>query len=633
MSFISLDRRIGDHTGWPAREWGVEATGLLFDGYPAEPPFVPPDNPFQYIGFDDNNVTGYTCCRIDMAALVYGGHSGGAVFHFTNSEFTIQGVNSTSNRHGFAEATRFTAQNNADLVNTIASDQSIRPPVDKAQVIEYVFNDASKGLADTSVAVGSSFNFTLNAFNGGYIPSGAVGASVYLTKFPFEKDFARGTFIGLVTLGELDAFQFTVQNGSVTVPPFIQPGLYYVGWILNADQIQYDTDVKSAIITKALLRVVGLDAVLTNPNAVVGGSTSTGTVQLSGAAPPAGVEISLSSSSSAVQIPSLVNVPGGATSATFTINTSAVATNTVSTITATSGGLIRNTSILVKPASLAAVSLAPSNVTGSKTSTATVALNGPVPASGVTIALASSNANAHVPSSVHLNAGAKSATFAITTSVVASTTTATIKATYLGVSKAATLTIQPAALTSLSVAPNSLVGGKSSTGTAALTGPAQVGGITIALTSSSASAHVPTTVHINAGASSVTFTITTTAVSSVTTASIKAAYAGLSKTANLTVDPSIKPNALTLSPTRVLGGEKSTATVKINVPAPSGGVNIPLASSDVHAKIPATVHINAGSSSATFTVTTSTVAATTTSTIKATFSGVAKSTTLTISAQ
>jgi hypothetical protein len=190
MSFISLDRRVGDRTGWMPREWGVEATGLLFDGYPVEAPFVAPDNPFQYVGFDDGNVVSYTCCRIQMDAFTYGGHSGGGVFHFTNGAFTIQGVNSTSNRAGSATATRFTAQNNADLLNAIANGEAVRPPVDRAEVIEYVFNDASKGLVDTSVAAGNSFTFTLNAFNAGYIPSRATGGSVYLTKFPFEHDFA-----------------------------------------------------------------------------------------------------------------------------------------------------------------------------------------------------------------------------------------------------------------------------------------------------------------------------------------------------------------------------------------------------------------------------------------------------------
>lgn len=545
MSFISLDRRVGDHTGWMPREWGVEATGLLFDGYPKEAPYVAPDNPFQYIGFDDGNVVGYTCCRIQMDALVYGGHSGGGVFHFTNGAFTIQGVNSTSDRVGSATATRFTAQNNADLLNTIANDQSVRPPEDRAEVIEYVFNDASKGLVDTSVGVGNSFTFTLNAFNAGYIPSRATGASVYLTKFPFEHDFASGTFVGLVSLGNLDPLQFTVQNGTITVPPFIQPGLYYVGWILNADNLQYDSDDRAAIITKGLLRVVGLSAVLANPNAVVGGSTSTGTVQLTSAAPPSGMTIALSSNNPVVQIPSSVSVSGGASSATFTIRTSGVTKNAVATMTASSGGVTVDTSIQVKPLSqaLKAVSLAPASVVGGKPSTATVTFISPAPAGGMNVTLASSNPNAQVPASVQVNAGATSATFAITTSAVGATTAASIHATLAGGSKAATLTIRPAALTSLHLAPSTLTGGKSSVGTVTLNGPAQSGGVNIPLSSSKASAHLPATVHVNTGATSATFTITTSAVNSVTAASIQATRLGVSKAAALNINPPVAGKA------------------------------------------------------------------------------------------
>ncbi len=634
MSFISVDRRIGDHTGWPAREWGVVATGLLFDGYPAEPPYVPPDNPFQYIGFDDNNVTGYTCCRISMDAFVYGGHSGGGVFHFTNSQFTLQGVNSTSNRHGLAEATRFTAQTNADLVNTIATDQSVRPPADRAQLIEYVFNDNSKGLIDTSVAIGSSFRFTLNGFNAGYIPSGTVGASIYLTKFPFDHGLTEGTFVGLVTLGNLDAFQFTVQNGSVTVPSFIQPGLYYVGWVLNGDNFQYDTDDHSAIITKSLLTVVGLNAVLTNPNTVVGGSTSTGTVQLTSAAPSAGMDIVLSSSDRAVQIPNLVHVPAGAASATFTLKTAAVAKDTVSIIAGNISGvpnIIRSTSIDVKPASLKAVTLAPSSVVGSKTSTATAALNGPAQAGGITISLSSSSVSAQVPASVHVNAGAISATFSIATSVVSSLTTASIKATQSGVSKTATLTIHPVTEpTAVTLSPSTLTGGSNSTAKVQIGGPAPRGGVDMSLSSSDVHAKVPATVHINAGSFSTTVTVTTSSGAATVTATIKATQSGVSKTATLTIKPTPQPTAVTLSPSTLLGGSNSTATVKINGPAPTGGADISLSSSNVHAKVPATVHINAGSSSTTVTVTTSAGAATVTAVIKAACSGVAKSATLTI---
>jgi len=105
---------------------------------------------------------------------------------------------------------------------------------------------------------------------------------------------------------------------------------------------------------------------------------------------------------------------------------------------------------------------------------------------------------------------------------------------------------------------------------------------------------------------------------------------GVSKTATLTINPPAKSTAVAPSPSKLLEGSNSTATVKINGPAPNGGVDVPLSSSNTHARVPATVHIKAGSSSPAVTVTTPPVSATTTATIKAIFSGVAKSGTLTI---
>src|SRR5262249_37170139 len=154
FSFITLDRRLGDHVGWMGREWGVNASALNFDGYPAETPYVPANNPYQYPGFDPNNVIGYTCCRIQMDAYTYGGHSGGPDWRFDGQNRYVEGVNSTSNRVGYAEATLLTSQIETDLENTIANDQKNRPPVDRAQTIEWVFDTTSKGLGQTSTEIG-----------------------------------------------------------------------------------------------------------------------------------------------------------------------------------------------------------------------------------------------------------------------------------------------------------------------------------------------------------------------------------------------------------------------------------------------------------------------------------------------
>jgi hypothetical protein len=71
------------------------------------------------------------------------------------------------------------------------------------------------------------------------------------------------------------------------------------------------------------------------PTSVTGGTNATGKVFLSAPAPAGGISVTLSTSNaSAAQAPGIVNVPGGQTSASFSITTFAVSANTTATITA-----------------------------------------------------------------------------------------------------------------------------------------------------------------------------------------------------------------------------------------------------------------------------------------------------------
>src|SRR5207302_4356270 len=65
-----------------------------------------------------------------------------------------------------------------------------------------------------------------------------------------------------------------------------------------------------------------------NPTSVNGGSSSTGTVTLSGAAPSGGAVVNLSSSAPAATVPSSVTLIAGYTSETFTVNTTTVTAST-----------------------------------------------------------------------------------------------------------------------------------------------------------------------------------------------------------------------------------------------------------------------------------------------------------------
>ena len=95
--------------------------------------------------------------------------------------------------------------------------------------------------------------------------------------------------------------------------------------------------------------------------------------------------------------------------------------------------------------------------------------------------------------------------------------------------------------------------------------------------------------------------------------------------------PAVALSSLALNPASVTGGNSSSGTVTLSGPAPAGGAQIALTSSNTTAaRTPASVTVAAGATSATFAVSTSVVSASTSVTITGTRGGVAKTATLTV---
>jgi hypothetical protein len=188
----------------------------------------------------------------------------------------------------------------------------------------------------------------------------------------------------------------------------------------------------------------------------------------------------------------------------------------------------------------------------------------------------------------------------------------------------------PPALSAIAANPSSIVGGASSTGTVTLSAGAPSGGAVVSLSSSTAAAVVPPSVTIAQGSASATFDIATSTVSSQTVGTLTASYDGISKAATFTVNPPPPPPAvalssLTLSPTSVVGGSTATGTVQLTIGAPAGGTTVTLSSSNTNvATLPASVTVAAGTTSASFTVTTKTLKRNTNVTIGSSYAGVTK---------
>jgi hypothetical protein len=388
-----------------------------------------------------------------------------------------------------------------------------------------------------------------------------------------------------------------------------------------------------------------LQSVAVSPTSVAGGSTATGTVFLSQPAPAGGITVTLATSSSVATAPGIVNVPGGQTSANFTITTSPVASSTPVTVTAFYD-TTRSTTLTVTSGS-------PPSTPG--TPTLISPANDAIPAQPVTLDW-SDAANAASYEIQVDDSSAFSAPLVRNLTSTASQTTVTGLATVrhwwrvrarnsAGVAGnwSATRRFTPQAapaaptLSSLTLNPTSLVGGNTSQGTVTLSSAAPTGGAVVTLSSSSPSvASTPASVIVVAGTTSASFTINTAVVTATNTVSISAVFGGVTRTATLTVRPVPPPpppaslSSLSLSPTSVTGGNTSQGTVALTSAAPSGGAVVALSSSSTNATVPASVTVAAGANSANFTITTRTVASSTTATISANYSNVTRTATLTV---
>jgi len=314
------------------------------------------------------------------------------------------------------------------------------------------------------------------------------------------------------------------------------------------------------------------------------------------------------SNSPAAPVPASVIVPAGATRQSFSVTAAPVSSSQMASVTATTGTISVTGTLTVNPivaVSVSSVSFAPASVTGGTGSTGTVTLSAAAPASGATVALASADSSVGVPASVVVPAGSTSQMFAATTTGVPGAKNVQVTAT-LGTSTAsATLTVNPATILSVAFSPASVIGGASSTGTVALSGPAPPAGFTVSLASNMTGvATVPASFNFPGGAQTGTFIATTSPQGASVSATVTATLAsGNSMTGTLTVMPPVV-SLLSFNPATVGFGQTSTGTVTLNGNAPSGGFPVSLVSSDPGAvPVPGSVLVAAGTMSQTFLVT------------------------------
>jgi hypothetical protein len=271
---------------------------------------------------------------------------------------------------------------------------------------------------------------------------------------------------------------------------------------------------------------------------------------------------------------------------------------------------------------LVSLTLNPSSVPGGSDSTGTLTLSGPAFSGGAAIDVSNSNWNvANIPGPMTIPEGQTAATFGVETNTVSQPSSTTITAQYAGASLPATLTVDAASLTDVSVSPSRATGGSSPTGTVSLNVDAPGSGTVVSLSSSNPGvANVPSSVTVQ-WSTSATFAVSTAPVSQSTPVTVSASSGGVNVNTTVIVVPPV-PASMSVDQPNPTGGSGCTGGVFLNGNAPSGGALVSLSSSDpAAASVPSAVPIQQGANSAYFSISTQPVSQPTGVAITATYQG------------
>ncbi len=258
-----------------------------------------------------------------------------------------------------------------------------------------------------------------------------------------------------------------------------------------------------------------LGGLAVSASTVTSGGSVTATVTLSAAAGAGGVTVALASSQpAALPVPPSVVVPQGQTAAAVTLTAAQVGASTAVQLTATLNGSSKSASVTVQPpapAALSSVAVSASTVTEGSSFAATVKLSAPAGAGGVAVALASSEPSVvPVPASAMVPQGQTAVTLTLSSGQVSTSTAVLLTASLNGSSASASVTVQPqpgsprkGRIKKITRWPTVVRTGSTFRVTVEMEAPAPAGGAVVSLLSTSKALHLPDSVTVPAGATTV----------------------------------------------------------------------------------------------------------------------------------
>ena len=342
---------------------------------------------------------------------------------------------------------------------------------------------------------------------------------------------------------------------------------------------------------------------------VYGGDAGSALVRVNFPAPPGGLQINLSCNKpGAVKFPASVTIEEGGYAKYFTIQTAPTATLKVVDFVAGYESVTAEGSLYIYGNALGWVKFNKTEVHGGSDVVLTARVAAPAPAGGTVVNLLQGNDQFIMPATLTVPEGQIEAKVTIGTKLqpydMSVPLTAYVQGSY---PKTTWVKLLAAKMVSLTPSDPYPIAGNSVTVTIKMSGPSSGQAITV-VSSNPTAVTVPSTVNIPVGGTEATFQATTAPGAS-SSATIKAKLDGLYLTTVIApklVAPTIQSIAFT--PSQIVGGNSVTGTITLADKAPAGGAYVKI-SSTAPKVLPASgyVKVIAGSKTATFTLTSTTV--------------------------
>lgn len=412
-----------------------------------------------------------------------------------------------------------------------------------------------------------------------------------------------------VTLVASDASTILFPAGNTVTVPAGQTFTNFAIGTKGVD-IQADFTISASALTVGKTQTLtllpaNLLSVSFVPGRIAGGSQSIGTVRLDGLPGPSGfnVDLTINGNPAGYSVaPTPLQFGPNDSQLDFTVTTAPETVNTSKVITAhraaqgTYSDETKTGTLFVDANFLTNFTLNPTTVNAGAKSTGTVTISNTAEAGGVVVNLLSDNpAVASVPASVTVTSGQTLGTFDVQTLATATDAVVTIHAIRGTNNIARNLTVKGVVFT-MSATPTSVIGGATNiTGTVTLALVAPVGGVPVSLSSNNAAAaSVPASVTVPQGSKTVNFLITSHAVVATQNVTITGqTQPGTTATVIVQIR-AISVASLTLSPIVVKGGTFTHIQVTLDAPAPAGGANVTIASSNPAVLNPPALFVAAG---------------------------------------